>query len=571
MKIQLSNEWRYLVIICIASVIVMLPIVIFGIPAGNDLEQHFQFAQTYYNSILSGDGFPNWSSSENFGYGSIGIRFYPPLAYYVLAFARMIAGSWFDSAWLAFMFWMALGCIGVYYWSRCWLSPKESAIAGIFYAFSLYHLNQLYISFVYADFAGASVLPFCFAFMTRVVKRERKSDILYLGVSYAGLVLTHLPTTVIGSLALAVYFFVVVNKSSFLRQIIKTSLGIAFGLAASSFYWVRMVSEMSWLNHSSDEYSSGHYYFANQFFPLSLHASSVAYKPNLVQADILMALCLLFLASAVVYLFYRRTNPSETNPEAHVFRFVLPIGIFAFAMATDLSYPIWKILTPLQKVQFPLRWMSVVSMCGAVVTAASVHFLLKGGFLKRRAWIYISIIFVALFSIVNITYTLHPSSFVPIPRQDFEAQMRDLPEQKNRTFWWSIWSKPDALKITEKVVTGNRQSTVTNWKPEERDFTIKAGEQGFARVATFWYPRWRAEVNGTLVEVSHDDNGAILIPIPAQEATVRLWFQEPAAITLAAVLSMLTWLLLILSLAFSFTIRLRHRKRSASAQEVFAT
>ncbi len=379
-----SKEWSYLGIVCLAAVVVMLPIAVFGIPSGNDLPQHFQFAQTYYDALVSGDGFPNWSARENFGYGSVGIRFYPPLSYYVLAFARVLVNNWFDAAWLTFTFWMVLGCVGVYFWARWWLSPKESAFAAVFYAIFPYHLNQLYISFVYADFAGSAILPFCFAYLTRVFGRERKSDIVGLAIAYAALVLTHLPTTITGSLALAVFAVPLLRQGKILRQIVKASTAIVLGLTASSFYWFRMVSEMSWLNHAMEKYSSGHYYFANRFFPLYFHAIATDYLDNFVVSDIITALCLLFLVSPIVYLFYRRTKDAEISRASHIFRSVLPLGLFAFFMITPLSFPIWKILSPLQKIQFPMRWMAVVAMCGAVVTAAAVHFLLKGNFLKQR-------------------------------------------------------------------------------------------------------------------------------------------------------------------------------------------
>ena len=202
MNPKTQKELQYFGIASLVAILVMLPIAVFGIPSGNDLAQHYQFAQTYYDSLINGDGFPGWSSRENGGYGSIGIRFYPPAAYYVLATARILAGSWYDASWLTFMFWMILGCAGVYYWARWWLEPKESAIAAIIYAVVPYHLNQLYISFVYADFAATAILPFCFAFLTRVLERERKSDILGLAVSFALLILTHLPTTITGSIGL---------------------------------------------------------------------------------------------------------------------------------------------------------------------------------------------------------------------------------------------------------------------------------------------------------------------------------------------------------------------------------
>jgi hypothetical protein len=82
------------------------------------------------------------------------------------------------------------------------------------------------------------------------------------------------------------------------------------------------------------------------------------------------------------------------------------------------------------------------------------------------------------------------------------------------------------------------------------------------RLATFWYPRWRAEVNGSPVEVSRDENGAITIPIPAEKATVRLWFQETAAFSVACVVSSIAWLLMLSALAFASLTSLRLWLRS---------
>jgi Predicted integral membrane protein len=570
MQIELSKERRYLGIVCLIAIAVMLPIAIFGIPTGNDLSQHFQFAQAYYDSILNGDGFPNWSSRENFGYGSIGIRFYPPLSYYVLAFARIISGSWFDAAWMAFMSWMVLGCLGIYFWARWWMKPKEATIAAAFFATFPYHLNQLYIAFVYADFAGAAILPFCFGFLTRVCDRGKRSDVLGLAASFAALILTHLPTTIIGSMCLAFYMLAFLQKGKITRQIANAGVGIGLGLAASSYYWVRMISEMSWLNHASEQYSSGHYFYGNRFFPTFLYGIATDHKDNLVLSDILTTLSLLCFTAALFYLLYRKIQNAEIGRESLVFKIALPLAGFAFFMTTPFSRPIWAIAEPLQKIQFPARWMSVVAMCGALIVGASAHFISKGNFLKQRRWAYTTIAFVSMFLFIDFVYIWYPSAFVPTPRAEFESQMRELSDQENHQFWWSVWSQPNALKIKEKVVANGRKSTVTNWNPEERSFAVESGQAENVRVATFWYPRWQAEVNGNPVEVGRDENGAILIPVPAEKATVRLWFQETAGFRIACVISGLAWLLMLSALAFNWlgqSIRLRAQNPLVAEEE----
>jgi hypothetical protein len=192
-----------------------------------------------------------------------------------------------------------------------------------------------------------------------------------------------------------------------------------------------------------------------------------------------------------------------------------------------------------------MRWMAIVSMCGAVLTAAAVHFLLKGNFLKQRVWLYASVIFVSLFLLLNFVYVWYPSAFVPIAREKFEKVMRELPEKQNYVFWWSIWSQPDALRVAEKVLAENREATITDWQPEERSFTVENGTPTEARIATFYYPRWKATVNNNSVDIQMDENGVMMIPLPAEKSTVRISFQETPAIRIAAVFSIVVWLFII--------------------------
>jgi len=560
-QIKTSNERFYLAVACLVAVVAILPIAFFGIPDGYDLPQHFQFAQTYYDSLTNGDGFPSWSDKENFGYGGVGIRFYPPLAYYALAFARMLVGDWYNAAWLTFTFWMVLGCLGVYFWIRWWFSAKEAAIAACFYAIIPYHLSQLYIAFNYAEFAASAILPFCFAFLTRVFQRGKTSDVLGLSISFGLLLITHLPLGLIGSISLFVYALTLLQKKNFLKPVVKSAIGAVIGLAASAFYWVGMVGEMKWLNHASDRYSTGHYGFAQSFFPFYFHALETDNKFSIILSDFAIILNLLFILSAVIYLIYRKNNWEKVEQPKSVFQTVVPLGLFAFFMVTPLSRPIWEIITPLQKVQFPARWLTIVSMCGAVVAAASVHYLLKGNFLKRRVWAYGCLIFLSTVALYNFVYIFHPTSFVPIAREKFENQMQELPEAQSFNAWWSVWSKADALKTTQKIVLETRQTKVISWEAEKRIFEVSAGNDAIARVATFYYPHWQATVNGNSVEVGMDENGAILIPVGSEKSTVELYFQEPLMVRIASILSLITWLFLSMVFVFIFVKKLFFTKQ----------
>jgi uncharacterized membrane protein YfhO len=119
--------------------------------------------------------------------------------------------------------------------------------------------------------------------------------------------------------------------------------------------------------------------------------------------------------------------------------------------------------------------------------------------------------------------------------------------------WWPSWAKAEAFKTSERVVTEDRRSVeITTWENTQRRFVIGEGESEKIRLAIFYYPHWRATVNGIDVAVEKDDNGAIVLPIAKERSEVELGFEEPLSNTLASWLSIVIWLFLLGSLAFRF-------------------
>src|SRR4051794_37368152 len=92
---------------------VFLPIAFMGIPDDHDLTQHIRFAASYGQAILSGQIIPKWAGYDNYGFGSIGVRYYPPLSHTVLAIAKIITDDWYTSFWSTSFGWITAGCMGM--------------------------------------------------------------------------------------------------------------------------------------------------------------------------------------------------------------------------------------------------------------------------------------------------------------------------------------------------------------------------------------------------------------------------------------------------------------------------
>src|SRR5580765_4979357 len=93
-----------------------LPLV-YGLPSGFDMITDIRFATSLRDALSTGHCFPGWAN-DNFGFGSIGIRFYPLIAMYTLAFAEMATGDWFSALWINLLFWMFLGSAGMYFFAK---------------------------------------------------------------------------------------------------------------------------------------------------------------------------------------------------------------------------------------------------------------------------------------------------------------------------------------------------------------------------------------------------------------------------------------------------------------------
>jgi uncharacterized membrane protein len=229
----LQNEKFYVLLIALVAVAVISPVLIYGLPYGYDLPHHYQCAMTYYESIMSGDFYPSWSLNRNFGFGGMETRLYPPVSHYALAVFYLLIGDWQIATFLTLSFFTFVGGIGVYLWAREYMPASQAVFAGCIYNLLPYHLTQIYNTFFYAEFIGSCVLPFTFLFISRVCRRGKISDVIGLSVSFAVLILTHLPLTVIGAICFTVYGLSLLKREKIISQISKLAAGSFLGLAAS--------------------------------------------------------------------------------------------------------------------------------------------------------------------------------------------------------------------------------------------------------------------------------------------------------------------------------------------------
>ncbi len=540
----------HFILIAAFAIIAMMPSYFGGVPIANDQAQHYQFAWTIYDSVRAGDIYPSLAGETNHQFGDLGLRFYPALTYYSLSLVYFVVQDWYFASLIAFTLVFLFGSVGIYLWARDELGPTQALIAAFVYTLAPYHLNQIYNNFLLAEFFATAIIPFCFLYLTRVCRDGRWINVVGLTIAYAALILTHLPVTILCSMAMGLYALFLLRKTDLLTTASKLAVSVLSAVVMTSFYWSRWLPELQWIKHSTSKYFAATWDYSANFLLRPSHFTNLADDAsNLWFADAMLLVTLLIALPTVIYLATKKMEMS---------RFLIAITAVltvAVLMTTPLSAFVWDNVGFLQKMQFPSRWLTIVSAFMSVFAAAGIAKAAESVNAGRNVLVTIGlgvVLTVFFFAAVFV-----PKGAIFKTRAALNQEMTTISDSEGCECWWPIWAERSAFSQKDKVVAIGRNIDISIWSAADRRFTIGAGTASIATVATFYYPRWQATVNGAPVEVGPTESGAISLAIPAETSEVELRFREPSYVKAANIASVSAWLLV---LAFGIILLLKSRR-----------
>lgn len=533
-SVPFPRKWRAATIVAAAAVVALVPIFIWGIPVGPDLNNHYRFAVAFHDSIRDGNLYPGWLDASNFGYGDPRVRFYPPGLYYLLSAARALSG-WYSATILTFCFLSIVGGLGVYFWSRSLCSTRNAMWAGIIYAIAPYHLNQIYRASMLAEYAACSVLPFAFAFVDRVCRKGKAPDIAGLSLAFALLILCNLPLTLIGSLSLAIYGVLRIRREFFWQTLMKLVLASLTALAATAFFWGTVIAELSWIKGNTVDPNVHYDYRINFLFSPANLTNYGTWHTNL-----LGLVTIALLVPALV--FVKRLLFLKEGDKA--LRAIFLMALISLLMASDISRPVWAIVPKLRDVQFPWRWLGITSMFGSILLAASFPSWaerLKSNFRPRDLAVGVALAFSMFFICYQVIWDAEY-----LQGAEFYSRFPNARGAPSHKDWLPVGAKDlvHMQKMTGDVEADSRVVTVNSWEPERRTFQIVSGPATEARVRTYYYPLWTATSAGKPLTVRPADDGALLIAVPPGETNIELQFREPRRVEIARFASGCGWIMI---------------------------
>ena len=533
-----------------------------GLPHETDAELHVYRAAELGHTLRAGVFYPRWAPDFYFGYGYPIFNYYAPLTYYLANLFDLLPGvDVVGGVKAVFVLGFLVASLGAYLLGRELFGPAAGVLApaaGVLAAASF--VFAPYIVYIdphargdLAEHFAVCLLPLVFYAFRRLMsgvggRRALLGSVLAL----AALVFSHNLLGVVASgLLLAYWVWEVVfggrvASHSRLHWAGWGVLALVLAAAIIAFFWLPALLEQGAVE--LDVIGPGHFDFHEHFLSpgelfapsrlLDLGATAPQYWFNLGLAQWLLAL------PALGALLCSRT------PGRRVLLYFVLAGLGLVFLMLPASTPIWEHVPWMAYLQFPWRLLGPANLMLAMCAAGGVTLLPARGPSPARRWTKTALA-AALAAILLLAL---PVLYPPMWPPDFgSTTLPAIIEWERRSLALGTTSTGDFVPVgAAQVPMRPEPSLVESYaRPGPVDRVNRASLPSAARVEivehgplydrlavstpkkfplrlyTFYFPGWRAYVNGEEVEINvAGPEGFITLWIPAGEHDVLVRFED---------------------------------------------
>jgi len=236
------------------------------------------------------------------------------------------------------------------------------------------------------------------------------------------------------------------------------------------------------------------------------------------------------LLSVAIATWFAARRPDRSDGLGSTLFLLLSASWIALFFASELSFPIWIMPTPLRMLQFPHRFIYIASATGTLA-----NLLILGEQLRlrpadrssRALAAFPLLLAIALTGALEVKFILVDAQHLNLSPDD-RAPYNGLAEYKPRNVGDAVKSyekggyaadcRRERLACGPPVATGDREA-----------FQIVAPAREFVRLPVFAFPAWSETVNGTPAAMRTDSGtGVISLLLPKGRDDISLvWRRLP--------------------------------------------
>lgn len=503
----------------------------FGHDFGFHLTSWMDVAQQWKQGIV----FPRWSEWANLGFGEPRFLFYPPLSW-MLGAALSLLAPWKDLQMVFIALVQMLAGFSMSAVAKRFLSHTGALLAAGFYAANPYILLDIYLRSAFAEELACALVPLIVLEALELgglVERRRPASkkAAFFAVVFAAVWLCNVPCGIIATYSAALIFAWAAVEKKALQPLWHGAAGLALGFGLAGFYFLPVLYEQRWIN-TADLFRGGYIPKTHFLYAQPYWEGPKAVSFNWIVSSVAL---LMLLVTAIAAIATRRRTKQEWQDSDFrtVWRVLLVlVGAVAFILMPP-SWILWRYLPKFALVQFPWRWLSILSLAYAFFVAATIE-------QRRHRWAWTAAGLVALAAtatyivhrgwwVSNVTVTNMHRSFIEEDR-GFGGPVEYFPggERYRRNFDYQI----DSPRV--QVVGGEKgeepakaQIQIEKWTAEERDIQVGSQEPVQVALRLLNYPAWKIEVNGKVTSANDSSPfNQIILPVPSGESAIRVVFRR---------------------------------------------
>lgn len=349
----------------------LYPLVTLKLGHQNDIAVHLRWIEQFHTALQEGVLLPRWAHAAQLGLGDPSFFYYQPLFYYISSlFLWLGAGP--ERALVLAAAVPFLMVAGIAYWHFLRRYPARAAVLGSMFVVACPTLY--FMSTHLAAFPWSLSIPFSLLFAAESIRDKPRARAI--AVLLCLICLSHLLSGMMVLLCtgLARLLFAPLRPRT-LGPHVTWLGGVVLGLALASFFIYPALTQMHLINPIGWEegfnwrrcfalpvitqFLFGTYWFGVQW-PFAVG-------------------CLGITLLVLVPRMAAPLNAAQRNAQ----RLAL-VALCAFAFGSELAYPLYALLPPMQKLQFPYRFMFLASILSSI--ALMMH-LNEGAWRGWSKWV----------------------------------------------------------------------------------------------------------------------------------------------------------------------------------------
>ncbi|MGB8931576.1 MAG: 6-pyruvoyl-tetrahydropterin synthase-related protein, partial [Anaeromyxobacteraceae bacterium] len=524
--------WIALALLGLLSAVCCSPLFGGGWYSNHELIRPIARALAAYHEVAAGDLYPRWVTTAYLGKGAPLFNFYSPAFSLLPAYAHALGLPLLLALKLEIFVLFAVGATGVYLWVRRHLGHFGGLVASILYLFAPYHFVDVYVRGATAEFAALAPLGFLFWAIDELLERFSVRGLATLGLASAGIVLSHF----LGALMIAPFAAAYALARAGVRRVGwaalgRVTMGAILGAALCAFYWLPALAEVNALSAerlrtNNTGYLSPYLHFVHpsQWFDTSWGFGGSVPDPYVDEMSFQVGALILVAVIASVLLSWHLERTGR--------RFVLlsvALGCGALWLTSAASRPWYVLLKPYEMVQFPWRFLGVVTLFMAAG---------GGGFvcaITERRRVFGPVAAAAVAAAAVLLSVPHRRVMLEVPMEDetatldarvaadlFSAKFGNSDEYLPKDAGIDAANSTPALPAPRGI--GVEVGAVRAGGTEVTfDVTAQAGE-GIAVVPWHFFPGWRATLDGRAWPLKPGPDGLIALWVPEGRHVARVRF-----------------------------------------------